>query len=336
MAKVVITNRVHPNAVNLFLRRGCDVEMNVGREPWSCDELAKRASGATGMIAFMHDCIDDAFLSRCPDLRIIAGVLKGYDNFDVQACTDHQVWFTVVPDGLTAATAELAIGLLIGISRHIVQGDAFVRQGYKGWRPIFCGDGIEHKTVGILGMGAVGQAVAKRLRGFDCKMLYFDEQQISPQRAAVLGVRFTPFEELLRASDFVIVALPLNQRSKHLLNGYSISQMRRGSYIVNPARGSIVDEEAVADALRSGQLAGYAADVYEMEDWSRQDRPQGICPDLLGCPQRTILTPHLGSAEIRARQAAEMEMAYSILDFLDGRNPRGAVNNPTGKSLFVC
>lgn len=332
MTKVVITNRVNQDVLDV-LRRRCDVEMNIGGEAWSYDELARRAYDATGVIAFMHDCIDHVFLSRCPNLRIVAGVLKGYDNFDVQACTDHRVWLTVVPDGLTTATAELAIGLLLGISRRIVQGDAYVRRGYKGWRPILCGDGLDQKTVGILGMGAVGQAVAKRLRGFDCRILYFDEQQINPQRAALLGVRFTFFEELLRTSNFIVIALPLNGRSKHLFNPQSISIMQRGSYIVNPARGSIVDEKAVADALRSGQLAGYAADVYEMEDWSRQDRPEAISRELLDCAQRTILTPHLGSAEIRARYAAEMEMAYSVLDYLDGRVPRGAVNNPSSESL---
>lgn len=335
MTRIVITNRVHQDVVDL-LRRRCDVEMNMGAEAWSRDELAKRACDATGLIAFMHDCIDHAFLSCCPNLRIVAGVLKGYDNFDVQACTDHRVWLSVVPDGLTAATAELAIGLLLGISRHIVQGDAYVRRGYKGWRPIFCGDGLEQKTIGIVGMGSIGQAVAKRLRGFDCRVLYFDEQQINSQRAAQLEVRFTFFEELLRASSFVIIALPLNQRSKHLFNAHSINQMKRGSYIVNPARGSIVDEEAVADALRSGQLAGYAADVYEMEDWSRKDRPTAISRKLLNCPEHTILTPHLGSAEIRTRYAAEMEMAHSIVDYLDGRIPRGAVNNPTSESLSAC
>src|SRR6185312_7194006 len=130
---VVITNRVHDDVV-AFLKPRCRLVMNETFEPWSSEHVATEAHDATALIAFMSDCIDSEFLSRCPDLRIIASVLKGHDNFDVAACTRRGVWFTVVPDALTAATAELTIGLLIGISRHIVQADAYVRRGYKGWR----------------------------------------------------------------------------------------------------------------------------------------------------------------------------------------------------------
>ena len=324
--KIVITNRVHPDVVNL-LQASCRVEINLEREPWTCEELVKRASNSTGMIAFMTDCIDGDFLMRCPNLRIIASVLKGYDNFDVDACTRSGVWFTVVPNGLTAATAELTVGLMIGISRHLVEADAHVRRNYEGWRPIFYGHGLEHSTVGILGMGAIGQAVAKRLRGFDCRTLYFDERPITPHQAISIGVRFASFEELLETSDFLVIALPLTGRTQHIINTDTISNMKKGCYVINPARGSIVNEEAVADALASGKLAGYAADVFEMEDWARKDRPEAISPRLIADVEHTLLTPHVGSADRRARYIAEMEMAHSILDYLDGRTPRGAVNN---------
>ena len=333
--KIVITNRVHPDVVNL-LQASCRVEMNLEREPWTCEELAKRASDSTGMIAFMTDCIDGDFLMRCPNLRIIASVLKGYDNFDVDACTRSGVWFTVVPNGLTAATAELTVGLMIGISRHLVEADAHVRLNYEGWRPIFYGQGLEHSTVGILGMGAIGQAVAKRLRGFDCRTLYFDERQITPHQAISLGVRFASFEELLETSDFLVIAPPLTGRTQHIINADTISNMKKGCYVINPARGSIVNEEAVADALASGKLAGYAADVFEMEDWARKDRPKAISPRLIADVEHTLLTPHVGSADRRARYIAEMEMAHSILDYLDGRTPRGAINNLLEKSAIRC
>src|SRR5438477_4258899 len=219
------------------------------------------------MLGFMTDCIDSAFLAKCSNLRIIASVLKGFDNLDIEACTREGVWLTVVSDQLTAPTAELTIGLMIAVSRHMVQGDDYVRRNYQGWRPILYGRGIEHSTVGILGMGAIGQAVAKRLRAFECRVVYFDECPISPQRAASLGVQLNFFDELLRSSDFLVITLPLNQRSKHLINAEAIARMKTSSYLINPARGSIVDEEAVAAALADGKLAGYAADVFEMEDW---------------------------------------------------------------------
>lgn len=330
--KIVITNCVHPDVVNL-LQASCRVEMNLAREPWTYEELVRRAIDSTGMIVFMTDCIDGGFLMRCPNLRIIASVLKGYDNFDVDACTRSGVWFTVVPNGLTAATAELTVGLMIGISRHLVEADAYVRRNYEGWRPIFYGHGLEHSTVGILGMGAIGQAVAKRLRGFDCRTLYFDERQITPHQAISLGVRFASFEELLKTSDFLVIALPLTGRTQHIINADTISIMKERCYLINSARGSIVSEEAVADALVSGKLAGYAADVFEMEDWARKDRPEAISSRLIEDTERTLLTPHVGSAESRARYAAEMEMAHSVLDYLDGRTPRGAVNDPTVNRL---
>jgi phosphonate dehydrogenase len=326
--KIVITNRVHPDVIELLQAR-CRIEVNLEREPWSCGEIIERARDAIGMMVFMTDCIDGDFLTRCPNLRIIASVLKGYDNFDVDACSQNGVWFTVVPNSLTAATAELTVGLMIGISRHLVEADAYVRRSYEGWRPIFYGHGLEHSTVGILGMGAIGQAVAKRLRGFDCRTLYFDERQITANEAISLGVRFAPFEELLKTADFLVIALPLTGRTQHIINADAISNMKENCYIINSARGSIVSEEAVADGLASGKLAGYAADVFEMEDWARKDRPKAICPRLIEDARRTLLTPHVGSAESRARYVAEMEMARSVLDYLDGRAPRGATNNPS-------
>jgi phosphonate dehydrogenase len=332
--KIVITNRVHPDVVDLLQAR-CRIEINLGSEPWSCEELVKKAGDSAGMIAFMTDCIDGGFLTRCPDLRIIASVLKGYDNFDVESCTANGVWFTVVPNGLTAATAELTVGLMIGISRHLVEADAHVRLNYEGWRPIFYGQGLEHSTVGILGMGAIGQAVAKRLQGFDCRTLYFDERQITSHQAVSIGVRFAPFDELLKTSDFLVIALPLTGRTQHIINADTISNMKRGCYVINPARGSIVNEEAVADALASGKLAGYAADVFEMEDWARKDRPKAIASRLIADVEHTLLTPHVGSADRRARYLAEMEMAHSILDYLDGRTPRGAINNPLLKNSAI-
>lgn len=325
--KVVITNRVHDDVVDL-LQAKCRVVMNAEPEPWTCEQLREQARDASAILAFMTDCIDAGFLARCPQLRIIASVLKGFDNLDIDACTRNGVWLTVVSDHLTVPTAELTIGLMIAMSRHIVQGDARARADYHGWRPILYGKGFADSTIGILGMGAIGQAIAKRLRAFDCKLLYFDEHALSPQRAASLGVRFSFLNELLASADFLVLALPLNERSKHLLNAETLGRVKAGCYLINTARGSIVDEEAVADAIARGQLGGYAADVFEMEDWARNDRPRTISARLISDRSHTLLTPHLGSAECGARHASEMQMAHSILDCLAGRTPRGAVNNP--------
>jgi len=333
--KIVITNRVHEATIDI-LRNRCEVVANSEANPWSCDQLLDEARGAVGMMAFMTDCVDRDFLARCPSLQIIAGVLKGFDSFDVEACTDRGIWLTVVSDRLTVATAELTIGAMIGISRHIVEGDTYVRRDYQGWRPTFYGLGLHNSTVGILGMGAVGQAIARRLKAFECRILYFDDKPIQRQDSAMLGACFSCLDEILKQSDFLVIALPLNARTLHLICAETLARMKPGCYLVNTARGSIVNEEAVADALDRGHLAGYAADVFEMEDLSRGDRPPSISPRLLAERSRTVLTPHLGSADGRARQAAEIEMAQSILDYLSGCTPRGAVNNPCNRRAMAA
>lgn len=333
--RVVITNKVHPEVVNL-LGRSCDVICNETSQPWSCEEVLRHAKDATGMMAFMSDCVDSNFLSKCTELKIIASVLKGFDNFDIHACTSNGVWLTVVPDRLTSATAELTIGLMLGIARNIVPGDAYVREGYTGWRPIFYGRSIEHSTVGILGMGAIGKALEKRLRPFDCSILYFDEKPIYFESPEDQKARFAPLEEILQASDFLIIALPLTDRTKHLINSDTLQRVKNTCYLINTARGSIVDERAIARALENGRLGGYAADVFEMEDLARDDRPNCIPKGIVGNRHQTLLTPHIGSAECRARLSAEREMAHSILDYLNGFEPRGAINLPIARNKSVA
>lgn len=327
---VVITNRVHDDVLAVLEPR-CHVVANAGSEPWSCAQILNESRTAVGLMAFMTDCIDRDFLSHCPELRIIASVLKGFDNFDVDACTANGIWLTVVQDRLTTATAELTIGMMIALSRNIVRGDACVRGTFSGWRPTFCGLGLDGSSVGIVGLGAIGRAVAERLKPFGCLLRYFDEKPLSAQAAAALGVQLASFDQLLEASDFLVLAVPLSPGTRHMFNPNTIRRVKRGCFLINTARGSLVDEEAVAAALAEGRLAGYAADVFEMEDWARPDRPSSVSPHLLADRDRTVLTPHIGSAERNARRDAELEMAHSILDYLAGSAPRGAVNRPLTK-----
>ena len=222
-------------------------------------------------MAFMTDRIDRAFLERCPQLKVIGAALKGYDNIDVDAARERGVQVTIVPDLLTEPTAELAIGLMIALGRHIPLGDAGIRQsGFAGWRPQLYGTGIGNSTVGIVGFGLVGQAIARRLFGFGCRIVAFDTQPFD-ERA---GVERVAFDDVLKLADFVVLGLPLTETTTGLIDAEAIGRMRRGALLVNPARGSLVDEAAVADALESGHLGGYAADVFECEDWAR---PIGQC-----------------------------------------------------------
>ena len=196
------------------------------------------------------------------------------------------------------------------------------------------GSGLAGSTVGIVGMGAVGRAVAQRLRGFDLRLLYCDRRPLAED--AALGLEACGFEALLAESDFVVLALPLSPDSVDIVDAASLARMKRGSYLINPARGSLVDEEAVADALAAGQLAGYAADVFEMEDWARPDRRRSIPKRLLDDRERTLLTPHLGSAVDDIRRRITMEAAQNIVQVLNGQRPSGAINEPAGQPHAVA
>lgn len=306
-----------------------EVIPNTAKEALSREEVLKRARNAQALMVFMPDMIDEPFLQACPRLRIISAALKGYDNFDVDACTRHGIWFTIIPDLLTTPTAELAIGLLIGLGRRIPEGDRFVRTGnFKGWRPQFYSIGLAGRTLGIIGMGAVGRAVARRALALEMRVLYHDKHPLPEGEHGLNELTFVSLEELLDQSDFVMPLLPLTPDTFHLINAQTIARMKPGNMLINVGRGSVIDEEAVVTALRSGHLAGYAADVFEMEDWARADRPRTIPLALLDEAERTFFTPHLGSAVDEVRKAVAFEAARNILQALEGRRPDGAINSP--------
>ena len=324
---MVVSSWVHPEVVEL-LAPSCAVVPNETGEALSREQLLARCRAAHGLMTFMPDCIDEAFLAECGELRIIACALKGYDNFDAEACTRHGIWLSIVPDLLTAPTAELTIGLMIALGRNILPGDRLLRSGqFRGWRPMLYGQGIDDSTVGLVGAGAVGKAIARRLAGFRATLLYAENMALSPDQEDQLRLRRVSQGELLERSDFVVLCLPLQPTTRHLVNRDFLARMKAGAALINTARGSLVDEVAIADALEAGRLAGYAADVFSMEDWALADRPKEVSPRLLKS-DKTVLTPHLGSAVDRTRREIALQAAASILQALHGEAPAGAVNRP--------
>lgn len=326
--KAVISSWVHPD-VRTLLDATCTVVPNDTRQALTPEVLRERCRDAHGLMAFMPERVDDAFLAACPDLLVIACALKGYDNFDVEACTRRGVWLTIVPDLLTAPTAELTIGLMIALGRNILPGDRLVRSGnFGGWRPILHGQGIDGSTVGLVGAGAVGKAVARRLAGFRTTLLYTDNTPLSADQEDELRLRRVALGELLGQSDFVVLCLPLLRDTRHLVDRDFLARMKPGALLINTARGSLVDEAAVADALEGDRLAGYAADVFAMEDWALPDRPREVSARLLES-HKTVLTPHLGSAVDRVRREIALQAAESMLQALRGEVPAGAANRPS-------
>jgi len=324
--KVVVTHALHREPYER-LARHCRVDMNCDPEPWDPATVRDKLVDADAVIAFMTDRVDGDLVASSRKLRIVAGALKGADNIDVSACSKRGIWVSVVPDLLTVPTAEFAIGLMIGLGRNILPGDRYVRSGaFNGWRPHYYGTGIQGSVVGLLGLGAIGRALAERLRGFDARIVYYDRNPLTSAEEGSLGIESASLERLLRQSDFLVVCLPLTHATSRMVNRETLDACKPGALLINPARGSVVVEADVADSLRTGQLGGYAADVFEMEDWAREDRPAGIPRELLRMDDRTLLTPHLGSAVHAARRAIEEEAVSNVLDALRGEVPRGAIN----------
>jgi phosphonate dehydrogenase len=322
---IVVTCRVHDEVIAL-LEPHARLILNQSPDALAPAELRERARDATALLVFMCDRVDDTLLAECPQLRVVAGALKGYDNIDVAAATRRRVYVANVPGHLTAPTAELAVALLLGLARKVAMGDRHVRGGgFRGWRPILFGTGLGGRSVGIVGMGAVGQAIARRLDGFEASLSYYDPRGLDDAAEQRLNLKRLPLDDLLTASDGVILALPLTAETRHLLDRDRLRRLREGALLVNIGRGSVVEEEAVAEALEVGQLGGYAADVFCMEDLSLPDCPRSIPAGLLAS-ERTLFTPHLGSAVGPVRLAIEQEAAANILDALAGKRPRGALN----------
>ena len=327
MNKVVATNRIFPETRDLLARQA-QVISSQSETPLDRHQTLAAARDADGLMVFMPDLIDAEFLAACPQLRVIGAALKGYDNIDIEAATQAGIWVTIVPDLLTAPTAELAIGLMLALGRQLVIADQTMRtEHFEGWRPRFYGTGLAGTVVGLIGFGAVGQAIAARLQGFDCKVLAYDPALSSASAPSSIA-HSAPLDSVLQQSDWLVLALPLTPATYHLIDAQALAQMKPGSRLINPARGSLVDEEAVADALESGHLAGYAADVFACEDWARADRPLTIPPRLIALGSQTVLTPHVGSAVVEARRAIERAAAESILAVLANQDPPRAVNRP--------
>jgi len=328
--QILVTQPVHAPVQQALQSHG-KVWINPGPEPLSQTELIDRCQNANAVMAFMTERIDKELLETSPKLQIVAGALKGYNNMDVDACTRRGIFVTVVPDLLTEPTAELTVGLMIALARNMLPGDQYVRSGsFHGWRPRFYGGSLCGAKVAIIGAGAVGQAIIRMLTGFGCDLIYVDRKSLAVEQERQYACRQSPLDDALAEADFVVLAIHLMPETHHLVNETFLFSMKVGSYLINPARGSIVDENAVVTALDSGHLAGYATDTFEMEDWAVSGRPKAIVEGLRN-RENSVLTPHIGSAVRSVRQQIEMAAVQSIIDVAEGRLPSGLVNPDAAK-----
>jgi lactate dehydrogenase-like 2-hydroxyacid dehydrogenase len=317
--KVVVTRGIFPEVVEALSRR-FEVEHNTEDRPWPPGELAERMAGASGVMATVMDRFDEPLLERCPELRVISNIAVGYNNIDVPACTKRGIRVTNTPGVLDDTTADLTWALVMAAARRIAEADAYVRRG--DWKiafgvQYFLGQDIHHATLGIIGMGRIGQAVARRGRGFDMKVLYNNRSRLAAADEERLGARYVERGELLARSDFVVVMAPYSAATHHLIGASEIAAMKPTAILVNSARGGVVDDAALVAALRDKRIAGAGLDVFEGEP--RLD------PGYLSL-SNVVLTPHIGSASRATRIVMCNTAAANMSAVLEGRDPPNPVN----------
>jgi glyoxylate reductase len=316
----VYVTRVIPQPGIDLLRQHLTVEVNESDRPLSHDELCTKAAEYDALVTLLTDRIDQAVLEAGKGhLKIVANVAVGYDNIDVAAATELGIMVSNTPGVLTETTADFAWTLLMAIARRVVEGDRLLRAGkFQGWGiMMLLGADIHGKTLGIVGFGRIGQAMAKRATGFNMKILYYDPITQADDVAASLGAQKVDFDTLLRQSDFVTLHTPLTEETRHLMSRPQFDKMKSSAYLINTARGPIVDEEALADALVEGEIRGAALDVFEDEP---RANPRLIPLD------NVVLTPHIASASVETRTKMATTAAENVIAAVQDKRPRTLVN----------
>lgn len=296
-----------------------DVEIWPEYGPPNRDLLIKKAEKADALITLLNDRIDNELFKGAPKLKIVAQMAVGFDNVDLKEATKRGIYITNTPDVLTQTTADFAWALLMAIARRIVEADQYVRKGNwnVAWHPdMLTGRDINSATIGIIGAGRIGQAVAQRAQGFNMKILYYNPS--TKPELDVLGAKKTELDELLALSDFITLHVPLTKETTHLINAEKFNLMKKTAYLINTSRGPVIDEKALFTALKSGQIAGAALDVFEQE-------PTPKTNPLLSL-ENVVVAPHISSASIETRSKMAELSARNLMSFFKGETPPNLVN----------
>ena len=314
--RILVARAIFPDAV-ARLQAHCEVETNPQDVPWSPAELAARLADKDGALTTGSERIDAALLAACPRLKVVANMAVGYNNFDVQAMAAAGVQGTNTPDVLTETTADFGFALLMATARRITEGEHLLRAGHwKRWSyDMLVGAEVHGSTLGIVGMGRIGQGIARRgAHGFGMDVIYHNRLRLASVLEAECRARHVGLEELLRTADHVVLVLPYSAASHHTIGAAELALMKPTATLVNIARGGIVDDAALAEALRTRQIAAAGLDVFECEP--------AVHPGLLAA-SNVVLTPHIASATVPTRRAMARLAADNLLAFFDGR---GALN----------
>lgn len=320
MTKVFVTRKIPGDSLEKLKDAGFELNISEEGRPLTSEELLSGIKGADAVLTLLTDKIDgDVMDAAGPQLKLISNYAVGFDNIDIEAATKRGIVVTNTPsDEVNEAVAEHTWALILALARRIVEADEATRHGaYKGWEPdIFLGSSLIGKTLGIVGMGRIGSMVARRAMGYKMNVLY-NKHTPDPEAERELGVKFVTLDELLSQSDFITLHVPLTPETRHMINKEAFAKMKKGSYLVNTARGQVVDERDLINALSEAQIAGAALDVFDNEP--------NISPELIS-NQRVITTPHIASATWEARNKMGEQAVSSIIDMFKGVKPQNLVD----------
>lgn len=316
--RVLITGRL-PAEVLEDLAQECAVDAQTEDRPMERDALLRSVAGKEGLIPMITDSVDTELLDRAPHLRMIANFGVGYNNIDVAAATARGIPVSNTPGVLTDTTADLAFALILAVARRVVEGDRMIREGrFRYWAPfLFLGRDVSGKTLGIVGLGRIGKAVARRARGFNMRVVYYNQHRLDISEEHDLGVEYMGMKSLLREADFVSLHVPLTPQTRHLIGREELFLMKPTAFLINTSRGPVVDEKALVAVLGEGRIAGAGLDVYENEPALAHG---------LAELENVVLLPHVGSASIETRMKMARMAVENLLAGLRGELPPNLVN----------
>ena len=321
--KVFVTREIPEKGLEM-IREYYEVEVWGEYTPPPRDVLMKKAGEVDALVTLLTDKIDKELLDNAPRLRIVAQYAVGYDNIDVEYATEKGVYVTNTPGVLTDAVADLTWALILALARRIVEADKFIRSGdyWKtgtGWHPMMMlGVDVAGRTLGIVGIGRIGRAVARRAKGFEMKILYYDIRRLPEDVEKELGARYVDLDTLLKESDIVTLHVPLTRATYHMIGERELKLMKPTALLINTARGAVIDTEALVRALREGWIAGAALDVFEQEPLPPEHPLTKF--------NNVILTPHIGSATVETRNKMAELVAENLIAFYKGKVPPTLVN----------
>ena len=321
--KILVTQKVPDPAYPLLEAIG-DVEANMEEgNIWPYEELLRRGPGHDYIYSLLTDNINTGFLEACaastPRLKMVANMAVGFNNIDVETATRLRIAVSNTPGVLSDTTADLAFALLMATARRIPEAERFLRAGkYTGWGPLlFCGADVHGSTLGLIGAGRIGKLVAKRSSGFDMKVLYYDVYRMKPEEEAMYNMTYLPMEDVLRQSDFISVHTPYMPSTHHLISERELKMMKPTAMLINTARGPIIDEKALVQALQNKTIAAAGLDVFENEP--------SVEPELLSM-ENVVILPHIASASLKTRTLMATMASDNIVAHYKGERPPNIVN----------